>query len=263
MTEWFPPSVSTFGADIDSLFVLILWITGIIFVLVEGTLIYFAIKYRKSPDRRARHTHGNVRAEVIWTVIPFVLVIYIAAVSVGPWQAIKNPQRFPEPGLVLNVEATQFEWLVTYPGPDGMLGTEDDFVRRNQVHIPVGTPVVVNLTADDVIHSFFLPDFRVKQDAVPGMVIPVWFQPTAVGEYPLGCAELCGLGHYRMRGSVTVHEVEAFDAWMLQEGQETAVETPAPADTAGVDLEAASTAPAPEGDHPPSHQPASEGKERA
>jgi cytochrome c oxidase subunit 2 len=115
--------------------------------------------------------------------------------------------------------AKQFEWNVTYPGPDGRLGTEDDFVRRNQLHIPVGRVVHVHLGAEDVIHSFFLPEFRVKQDAVPGRRQPVWFEAMETGTYTLGCAELCGLGHYRMRGTVTVHEADAFDSWQQSSGE--------------------------------------------
>jgi cytochrome c oxidase subunit II len=95
--------------------------------------------------------------------------------------------------LEVAVAAKQFEWNVTYPGPDGVLGTADDFTRRNQLHLPVGRVVHVHLTAEDVIHSFFLPEFRVKQDAVPGMRIPVWFEATRTGTFMLGCAELCGM----------------------------------------------------------------------
>lgn len=260
-----PEPVSTFGSEIDSIYYLILVITAVIFVIVEVALVVFMVKYRHREGRRAEYSHGNTKLEVVWTVVPFILVMVIAWMSMRVWIEAKVADRghVSADALPLRVAAKQFEWNVTYPGLDGELDTADDFVKRNQLHLPVGRAVRIDLTSEDVIHSFFLPDFRVKQDAVPGMVIPVWFQPTAVGEYPLGCAELCGLGHYRMRGSVTVHEVEAFDSWMLQEGQDTAVETPAPADTAGVDLEAASTAPPPEGDHPPSHQPSSEGKERA
>lgn len=209
-----PESVSTFGAEIDSLYYVILWITGIVFVAVEATLIWFVIRYRHREGRVAHHTHGNLRIEIVWTVIPFLIVLTLGAMSWGPWSRAKNPARFPAPGLELSVMAKQFEWNFTYPGADGRLGSDDDFVVRNQLHIPVGTPVLVHIASEDVIHSFFLPEFRVKQDLVPGMEGQVvWFEAIREGQYTLACAELCGTGHTRMMGSVTVHSAEDFEAW--------------------------------------------------
>lgn len=261
-----PEPVSTFGSEIDSIYYLILVITGAIFVLVEVALIVFLVKYRHREGRRAEYSHGNTKLEAVWTVVPFILVMVIAWISMDVWLEAKvaNPSHVPEGALPMRVTAKQFEWNVTYPGPDEKLDTADDFVKRNQLHLPVGRAVLIELTSEDVIHSFFLPDFRVKQDAVPGMVIGVWFEPTTAGEYALGCAELCGLGHYRMRGAVTVHETAAFQSWVAEEGAEPpAVETPAPADTGGVELDAASASPdTPQDDHR-THQPAKKGEERA
>lgn len=235
--------VSTFGGRIDDIYTVILWITGAIFVLTEGLLLWFVIRYRRRDDRRAHYSHGNAKMEIAWTVIPFVIVLVIAWASAGVWMEVKAADRTAagpgEDDLYLEVSAKQFEWNVTYPGADDSLGTDDDFVKRNQLHVPVGRAVRIALTAEDVIHSFFLPDLRVKQDAVPGMVIPVWFQATETGEYPLACAELCGLGHYRMRATLTVHEPEAYEAWLAEETGAAGVEpdtTAAPADTASVEL---------------------------
>lgn len=222
-----PPPVTTYGAEIDSIYTVILWITGIIFVVVEVTLVYFVFKYRHREGRRAQHMHGNTRAEVIWTAVPFVLVVFIAGMSMGPWLRVRDYGRFPTPDLELLVTAKQFEWNVTYPGPDGRLNTGDDFVKRNRLDLPVGRNVTVTLASEDVIHSFFLPHFRVKQDAVPGMHIPVWFQATQAGEYVLGCAELCGNQHYRMKGTVVVHEGAAFDRWLQSGGTVALDERPA------------------------------------
>jgi cytochrome c oxidase subunit 2 len=261
-----PEPVSSYGSGIDSIYYLILVITAVIFVVVEVALVVFLFKYRRREGRRAEYSHGNTRLEVVWTVIPFILVMGISWMSMRVWLDAKVADRghVPENALPLKVTAKQFEWNVTYPGPDGALDTADDFVRRNQLHLPAGRAVRISLTSEDVIHSFFLPDFRVKQDAVPGMDIHVWFEATTAGEYPLGCAELCGLGHYRMRGSVTVHEQEAFNAWMAQEaGVEAAADTPAPADTTAANPEAASLTPGEPDGHPASNEPASEGKERA
>ncbi len=215
-----PENVATFGGEADSLYTIILAITAIVFVLVEVALVVFVVRYRHREGRRAAYIHGNTSAEVIWTLIPLVIVLFLAFRSGNAWTRLKAVGEKPEGALELRIAAKQFEWNVTYPGADGRLGTSDDFVKRNQLHIPVGRPVWVTLTAEDVIHSFFLPHFRVKQDAVPGMEIPVWFEATHVGEFVLGCAELCGTGHTRMMGSVTVHEADAFEQWQKEQGSD-------------------------------------------
>lgn len=218
MNFWtLPESVSTFGGDIDAIFVTITWITVFIFVVVEVALVWFAFRYRHREGRRAFHIHGSMRAELVWTAIPFLIVIMIAAQSAGVWFDARFPGRIPENAVEIGIHAKQFEWTASYGGEDGELGTEDDFTSRNQIHIPVDTPVVVHLTAEDVIHSFFVPAFRVKQDAVPGMHQRIWFEVTKPGEYVLGCAELCGLGHYRMKGTVIAQSREDFARWDLEQ----------------------------------------------
>jgi cytochrome c oxidase subunit 2 len=142
-------------------------------------------------------------------------VIVLGVWSGRVWGEIKRRDRLPENAMRVAIAAKQFEWNITYAGADGALGTPDDFTVRNQLHVPVDRPVVADLTSDDAIHSFFVPVFRLKQDAVPGMRIPLWFQATRVGEYEIACAELCGNSHYRMKGKVFVHSQEDFDRWML------------------------------------------------
>jgi len=213
--HWLPPQASTFASEIDFMFWVILVITGIAFVIVEVGLLWFVIRYRHRPDRRAYYTHGSKTAEIIWTAIPAATVIVLGVWSGRVWGEIKRRDRLPANAVRVAIAAKQFEWNVTYAGADGALGTPDDFTVRNQLHVPVDRPVVADLTAEDAIHSFFVPVFRLKQDAVPGMRIPVWFEATQVGEYEIACAELCGLGHYRMRGMVHVHTQEDFDRWML------------------------------------------------
>jgi cytochrome c oxidase subunit 2 len=227
-----PESVSTFGDDIDAIFVTITWVTVAIFFIVEIALVYFVIKYRHREGQRAKHIHGSMRAELIWTAIPFVIVIMIAAQSAGPWFDARFPSRLPEDAFEIGVHAKQFEWTATYAGADGELETGDDFTSRNVINIPVDTPVIVHLTAEDVIHSFFVPNFRVKQDAVPGMHQRIWFEVTEPGDYVLGCAELCGLGHYRMKGTVRVHSSADFARWQSEQHQQqrpaVAVANPTP-----------------------------------
>lgn len=217
MSWLLPPHASTFGPDIDRIYYIILWITGITFVLTEVTLLYFLMKYRHKEGRKAAYIHGNVKAEIIWTIIPTLIVVGIAMMSKGVWDTIRNPALIPADAIPMIVTAKQFEWNVTYAGLDGRLGTGDDFEVRNQLHIPVDRPVVVHLRSEDVIHSFFLPDMRVKQDAVPGMETPVWFQATATGQFPLACAELCGLGHYSMDARLTVHSADEFAEWQSEQ----------------------------------------------
>lgn len=213
----FPENVSSFGGDIDFMFTVILIITGVVFVLVEATLLVFIFKYRHRDGHKAFYTHGNKRLEIVWTAATAVIVLALGAWSWPLWLTIKNPADFPATQLELGIKVKQFEWNITYPGADGRLGTADDFVKRNQLHIPVNTKVRATLESEDVIHSFFLPNFRLKQDAVPGMRIPIWFDATRTGNWEIACAELCGLGHYRMKGAVTVHTAEEFNTWQAQE----------------------------------------------
>jgi len=209
-----PPSASSFADGIDFIYYVILVITGIAFVLVEVGLIVFIIKYRSRPGRKATYTHGSTKAEIIWTAVPAVTVVVIGVMSGGIWNTVKGRESVPPDALPYSLTAKQFEWNVTYAGLDGRLETADDFTVRNQLHVPVNRPVVLRMTSEDVIHSFFVPAFRVKQDVVPGMQINVWFEPTSVGEFELACAELCGLGHYRMGAMVTVHTEEDYQRWL-------------------------------------------------
>ena len=219
MNWWLPAQASTFAPAIDRMFLAILIITGLAFVIVETGLIWFVFKYRGRPGRKAFYTHGNAKAEVVWTAIPAVTVVALGLVSNHYWKEIKGRDSIPADAYPIAIHAKQFEWQVTYPGPDGQLGTADDFTVRNQLHVPVGRPVVVVLTSEDVIHSFWVPVLRVKQDAVPGLTIRAWFQATVPGEYELGCAELCGMGHYRMRARVFIHTQAEYDAWAHQQAQ--------------------------------------------
>ncbi len=212
-----PSSASTFAGEIDFLYYLILVITGIAFVVVEVGLIVFLIKYRARPGRKAEYIVGSTKAEIIWTAVPAVTLVVIGLMSGGVWNTIKGRNSVPADAIPYGLHAQQFEWNITYRGPDGQLGTGDDFTLRNQLHIPVNQPVVMQMTAEDVIHSFFVPAFRVKQDAMPGMTINVWFQATETGEYEIACAELCGLGHYRMRAMVTVHSADDYQQWLASQ----------------------------------------------
>lgn len=211
------PAVSTFAGPIDRLFMVVLIVTAVAFVLVEGTLIVFLIRYRHREGRKAHYTHGNRKVEVAWTVVPGLFLFGLAVFQYNTWQEAKI--EFPPEGQaqLVRVSANQFEWNASYPGADGELGTDDDLIAPiNILHFPVGVPVIVHLESEDVLHSFFIPVLRVKQDAVPGRPNRVWFQATQAGQYELACAELCGLGHYRMRGLVTLESRADFEAWLAE-----------------------------------------------
>lgn len=212
-----PENIATYGGKIDAIFWVITVVTGIAFVLVEVGIIWFAVKYRRREGRRAHYTHGSKALEVLWTSVPALALVALGIYSADVWAQIKGRDSAPAGSLMLGVRAKQFEWNVTYPGADGTLGTSDDFVVRNQLHFPVNRPILIQLESEDVLHSFFIPQLRVKQDAVPGMTIPVWFEATKTGGYQIGCAELCGLGHYRMRARVTIHEPDEYERWHAEQ----------------------------------------------
>ena len=220
MSWWLPPQASTFAPQIDGMFTAILIITGIAFVIVEVGLVWFSLKYRARPGRKAHFTHGNTTVEYVWTAVPAVVVVALALTSNKYWKEIKGRNSVPADAIAIKVHAKQFEWLFTYPGPDGQLGTDDDITEvRNKLHVPVGRAVVLEEESEDVIHSVFVPVFRLKQDAVPGMKIRAWFIATVPGVYDMGCAELCGMGHYKMRAKVTVQSQAEYDDWLAKAAQ--------------------------------------------
>jgi cytochrome c oxidase subunit II len=215
LSWWLPEDVSTYGKEIDFLFYLIYYITGATFVLVAAALIAFLVLYRHKEGRRATYTHGNTTLEIVWTVVPTLILVVLTFLSVPTWARIK--MHVPESDLKIRVTAKQFNWIVTYPGPDGKFGTEDDREFSNEIHVPVGKPVVLLLRSQDVIHSVYMPNLRFKQDAVPGREISAWFDATKPGKYEIPCAELCGFGHSGMRGWLYVHTPEEYAKWVKQQ----------------------------------------------
>lgn len=218
---WFPERASTFAKPIDELFNLIMWMVGITFVLTEGALVWFVWKYAKKRSDKGVFTHGNHKLEMIWTAVPALVLLYIAFAQMGTWADIKFKKNFPADGRfttekpIAEVWASQFDWRFRYPGDDGLLGTVDDIENAFEFVVPVNEKIVFQLNSRDVIHSFFVPQFRLKQDALPGHQIPVWFEADKEGLYDLICAELCGWGHYKMAGRVRVVSKSEYDERML------------------------------------------------
>jgi len=209
---WFPHDISTFGPSIDWIFLLIFWITMVTWVLVTVTLVVFLVKYRSRPGRKAEYIEGNSTLEITWTSITTVILVALALLSRSTWAYVK--EQGPPGDFFYKVTAKQFNWEITYPGPDGKLGTKDDVTVENEFHVPVNKVIRIGLESKDVIHSFFVPNMRLKQDAVPGRTIEVWFQVTEPGQYEIPCAELCGFGHSGMKGNLTVQSQEDYDKWL-------------------------------------------------
>jgi cytochrome c oxidase subunit II len=216
MMSWLPENVSTYGAEIDRLFYGIYYLTTATFVLVQVALFVFVFMYRDRPGRRATYTHGNTTLEIIWTAIPAVILAILALMSRSTWADIKARQ--PPSDLSIEIYAKQFNWEVVYAGPDTKHGTPDDIKMDNDFHVPVDKTVRIHLKSRDVIHSFFVPQLRLKQDAVPGHDIPVWFKATKAGKYEIPCAELCGFGHSGMKGWLYVDTPADYEAWAREKG---------------------------------------------
>jgi len=221
---WLPPLASEAGAGIDRLFMFILWLTGVVFVATEFALFWFLWKYNSESNAKpARFTHGSHTLEVVWTILPAATLLFIAIYQMNAWAESKMrvPKEDDPNVVVLEVRARQFEWRARYPGlhgnnpgERGKLGQQGELFTVNDIHVPVNKMILVHLKSEDVLHSFFLPNMRVKQDAVPGMNIPVWFRPVRMGTYDLACSQLCGWGHYKMMGRLTVESESDYRAFL-------------------------------------------------
>ncbi|HKM99695.1 MAG TPA: cytochrome c oxidase subunit II [Candidatus Binataceae bacterium] len=208
---YFPHDISTFGPQVDWLFLLIFWIVVITWAAVMIAMVVFMFKYRHRPGRKAEYIEGNTRLEIVWTTVTAVIMIALAFMSRSTWAEIK--EHGPPGQVFYKVAAKQFNWEITYPGPNGKFDSKALTVE-NEMHVPVNQVVRIDLTSKDVIHSFFVPNMRLKQDAVPGRTIHVWFEAKEPGQYAIPCAELCGFGHSGMQGTLTVESEADFQKWL-------------------------------------------------
>lgn len=234
---WFPlhaqaPSgeaLSPIGQRIDQLFYLILAVTGVVYVGTQVVLTLILWRFGTStlpdgqqPARKPWFSHGNHTVEAVWAVIPGLILLYLAFAQMDVWAKFRMRGTVAKEVLsapVAEVTARQFEWRIRYPAPGKTLQPKpqpDDLYTVNDLHVPLGRTVAIRLVSEDVLHSFFVPHLRIKQDAVPGMAIPVWFEAIKGGTYELVCAELCGWGHYKMRGEVKAETPEEFAAYLAQ-----------------------------------------------
>lgn len=233
---WLQPLASVQGRIIDQYFNAILFVTAVAFVATHLFLAAALIRYAARGKQRAAHWHEHLGAELTWTIVPGAAFIALGILGVFTWTKLYSPP--PPNAQVVEVTGRQFFWYVRYPGPDGKFArtdakfvsqnnplgldpndpaTKTNVVILNDLHIVNNRPIEVRVRSTDVIHSFFVPNFRVKQDAVPGRTFAIWFTPDREGKYQIACAQLCGTGHYTMRGNVTVESQDAFDQWLKQQ----------------------------------------------
>ena len=204
-----PISASSEAADIDLLFNAMLGISVVIFLLVEGLLVYLVLRFRRrrGDESDGLPIHGSNRLEVAWTIIPAVIVTWLGIFSFQVLDRLQAPR--PE-AMTVEVTGQQFQWRYHYP---------DSGVTSSDLHVPLGRPIRLKISSEDVIHAFWVPEFRIKQDAMPMRETNTYFTATRIGEYQVVCAELCGSGHSRM-GLVSRAIVQSqadFDEWVAQQ----------------------------------------------
>jgi cytochrome c oxidase subunit 2 len=205
-----PAQASAQAADIDWMWNLELIAISFLFALITVPLVYSLIVFRrkKGDTTDAEHMEGNTRLEITWTIIPLFIVLayaYIGAVNLA------DTRRADPEAMVVRVTGLQWSWSFEYPAVDGLTVVSDE------LHLPVGKQVLLRMTSNDVIHSFWVPEFRVKQDLVPGRITELRITPILEGAYKVRCAELCGTAHYSMEKPVVVSSQEDFDAWMAEQ----------------------------------------------
>ncbi len=216
----FPEDVSLHGWRIDRVIQYIDLVMTIAFSLVVAAIIFFIFRYRARPGHKAVYDRGDKSANIIATICLGSLVFFSIDVVIEKisFQDLKEVfWNFPQGDNVFKVEIMpqQFAWNFRYAGDDGKFATDDDIVAPlNQMHAPVNTPIVVQMSAYDVVHSFYLANFRIKQDAIPGKVTTFWFQAAKEGVYEIACSALCGIGHTTMRGFLTVQSKPDFEQWL-------------------------------------------------
>jgi len=200
---FFPPEASSFAGHVDALYVFLILVTAFFSILIGTLVVYFAIKYhRKAPDEIATEVHESGALEIIWTVIPFGLVLVMFAWGASVYFKITRP---PANALDIYVTAKQWMWKLQHT---------DGHREMNELHVPVGVPVRLTMASEDVIHSFYVPAFRFKRDVVPGRFSTAWFEATKPGKYHLFCAEFCGTRHSNMIGWIYAMDPRDYQAWL-------------------------------------------------
>jgi cytochrome c oxidase subunit 2 len=235
-TPWWLTPLASNWRSIDAAFNITMWVCGIVFIALNLFLAYSVYRYRHREGHRAHYDPESVTLErrlTVWTAVG------IAALLAPGLIAWKKFVTVPRDAMVVEAVGQQWQWGFRFPGKDGVLGTvssrqispdnpfglnpsdpfgrDDVLVEGNEVHVPLGRPIKVVLRSKDVLHDFFVPQFRARMNMVPGMVTYFWFTPTRTGRFEILCAQLCGVGHYTMQGVVVVDKEPAFEAWLNQQ----------------------------------------------
>lgn len=232
MIDWFIPRASTYAQQIDGIILLILILVGFWFLLTVGVFFWLIFRFRKRDGVKADYVTGELKSEKRWITIPHLLVlvcdVFIVVGAVRVWYSVK--QDLPPAQETVRVIGQQWAWSFVHPGPDGEIDTADDIANTDELHLEVDKLYHYKLESRDVLHSFSVPVFRLKQDAIPGRVITGWFQPTMTGTYDIQCAEICGIGHGLMPARVVIETPEQHAAWVASHSplSVAAAELPAP-----------------------------------
>ena len=218
MIERYLTSASTYSADIDFVITLIFVLVGFWFLVCEVILFWLIFRFRKKDGVESEYITGEEKSQKRWITYPHLLVlvcdVFIVVAAVRVWYDVK--QNLPPAEQTVRVIGQQWAWTFVHPGPDGKIDTADDIALVDELHLKVDTLYHYKLEANDVLHSFSIPVFRLKQDAIPGRVITGWFEATKTGEYDVQCAEICGIGHGIMGARVFIETPEQHMAWMTR-----------------------------------------------
>lgn len=221
MIEHYVVAASSYAKDIDGLFELIFWLVGFWFVLAEGVFFYLIFRFRAKKGVKGEYITGEKKSEMRWISWPHYLVlacdVVIVIMAVRVWMNVK--QELPEADATVRVIGQQWAWSFVHPGPDGKLDTSDDIETVDELRLEVNKTYHYRLSARDVLHSFSVPVFRLKQDAIPGREIVGWFKPIKTGTFDIQCAEMCGIGHGLMPARVVIEDAAQHAAWVAEQSQ--------------------------------------------
>jgi cytochrome c oxidase subunit 2 len=211
-----PETLSTYAADIDSVILLVAVLVGFWFFAAEGVFFWLIWRFRARPGVKSEYLEGHEKHVKKWVTNPHYLIlvcdIFIIVAAVRVWYDVK--QRLPQADSTIRVIGQQWAWTFQHPGPDNELDTDDDIFTVDDLHVEVERTYHFILESRDVLHSFSVPVFRIKQDAIPGRAITGWFQATGTGEYDLQCAEICGIGHGVMAARIHIEDPDQHQAWI-------------------------------------------------
>ena len=227
MMERWVPNASSYAGDVDGLILLVSVLVGFWFFAAQGIFFWLIFRFRAREGVPAQYLTGKEEHVKRWINIPHIFIIMfdvvIIAAAIKVWVELK--QKLPPADEQVRVVGQQWVWTFVHPGTDGKLDTPDDIVTSDDLHVEVGKTYHFLLESKDVLHSFSVPVFRLKQDAVPGRTITGWFKPTLTGSYDIQCAEICGIGHGVMNGRIHIESAAEHQAWVQQHSPVAAAAT--------------------------------------